>query len=700
MTLPRFFILTMAALAAVTGILVSVVIRSTSTSILQVGEASRTTRAAEVAVTVDAELSLAERAIDDFERAFAEGLVDPHDLHSLERYLTTVLITTGGLTDLTFTAAILDSYDAAGDAVLAPAGREQISISRERNGAIRRRAIENGAAGSATDPTLHDTFRAAAHREARGQALWSDLAFSELDADLPTDRRRKTLTVQKAVVAHDRDGGKRFLGVLRAGILSESLDRIGTQPVADHHRVFLCDDRGRLITKVNPGDHYATLDGDGTPDPDGDVRVLASVLPPEMTETLKLAHDGIVGGRRIALAGVGYYATLVPVAPGRAQHWLVGIVVPERVYIGALASARDRLLVLLGLTMLVLAVVGVAGARVVGRGVKALVASTEDMRRFRFDPSPAASPFAEVRAALASVERAKTALRAMVKYVPVDLVRKLYDSGRDPVLGAELCEVSVMFTDIADFTTHAESLSPAALAQTLGRYLDVATRSVEAHGGTVDKFIGDALMVLWNVPSPTPQHPVAACRAALACASATSVLVRSEWWQMQGLSPWRTRFGIHCDRVLVGNFGAPARLNYTAMGDGVNLASRLEGLNKIYGTTILVSGDVREQVGEAFVLREVDRVAVKGKYRAVSIYELVGHAGDPVVEARRPALAVFERALHAAFARRFTDALEILTTSPALQDDGPTHELRRRLETWLRAPPPADWDGTWTATSK
>jgi adenylate cyclase len=139
------------------------------------------------------------------------------------------------------------------------------------------------------------------------------------------------------------------------------------------------------------------------------------------------------------------------------------------------------------------------------------------------------------------------------------------------------------------------------------------------------------------------------------------------------------------------------------MGDGVNLASRLEGLNKIYGTTILVSGDVRAHVGEAFVLREVDRVAVKGRSRAVSIYELVGHAGDPAVEARRPALAEFERALHAAFARRFTNALEILTTSPAspaLQDDRPTHELRRRLETWLRAPPPADWDGTWTATSK
>ena len=186
---------------------------------------------------------------------------------------------------------------------------------------------------------------------------------------------------------------------------------------------------------------------------------------------------------------------------------------------GALADARTRLLLLLALVVAAITAVALAGARTVGHGMRALVRSTEAMHRFSFEAGTAEAPFAEVQGALESVERAKTALRAMVKYVPVGLVRRLYESGREPMLGAELGEVSLMFTDIANFTTHAEALGPARLAEALGRYLETVTRAVEAHGGTVDKYIGDALMVLWNAPDPVADHPHAACHAALAAAA-------------------------------------------------------------------------------------------------------------------------------------------------------------------------------------
>src|SRR6185369_7790939 len=303
------------------------------------------------------------------------------------------------------------------------------------------------------------------------------------------------------------------------------------------------------------------------------LRVVPSTTPPpSVAAALAFAREGGRGGKRMSVSGDPYLLTLLPVAEGRAQQWLVGVVVPESHYVGALAAARDRLLVLLAVAVLAIAAVGAFGARTVGRGVRALVRSTEAMRRFSFQPSPGvASPFAEIRAALESVERAKTALRAMVKYVPIDLVRRLYESGRDPVLGAEVSEISIMFTDIADFTAHAESLAPDQLAQALGRYLEAATRAVEAAGGTVDTYTGDALMVLWTAPEPVADHAAAACRAALACAAATQAAGTSDWWRAAGLPPWRTRFGVHTDRVLVGNFGAPERLSYTAMGDGVNL---------------------------------------------------------------------------------------------------------------------------------
>ncbi|MES1164149.1 MAG: adenylate/guanylate cyclase domain-containing protein, partial [Verrucomicrobiota bacterium] len=341
---------------------------------------------------------------------------------------------------------------------------------------------------------------------------------------------------------------------------------------------------------------------------------------------------------------------------------------------------------------------GTLGARTVGRGVAALVRATEAMRQFSFARAPLPrGSFREIDAALESVERAKTALRAMVKYVPVSLVRQLYDSGRDPVLGAETRAVSLMFTDIADFTTHAEALPPDRLAQALGRYLGAATGAVERTGGAVDKYIGDALMVLWNAPTLQADHAAAACRGALACAAATDALVASEGWRRAGLAPWRTRFGIHTGPVLVGNFGAPERLNYTAMGDGVNLAARLEGLNKFYGTAILVSDDTRRQAGDGFLFREVDRVVVKGKAQVVAIHELVGMAADPAAAARRPVLARYEEALAAVRARRFADALALLAPQ---REDGPSRVLAGRCEIWMRTPPPDGWDGTWTATSK
>jgi adenylate cyclase len=205
--------------------------------------------------------------------------------------------------------------------------------------------------------------------------------------------------------------------------------------------------------------------------------------------------------------------------------------------------------------------------------------------------------------------------------------------------------------------------------------------------------------VLWNVPSPVPAHPVAACRAALACAEATRALGASAWWRAAGLPPWRTRFGLHADTVLVGNFGAPDRLSYTAMGDGVNLAARLEGLNKVYGTTILVSQAIRDAAGDDFVFREIDRVAVKGKSRAVPIFELVGAAGAPHLSGQQPLIERYTAALAAARARRFQAALALLG-APECASDGPSQVLARRCQAWLATPPPTDWDGSWIATTK
>jgi adenylate cyclase len=696
LTLPRFFALALGLLAAMAAVVLGLAVRSAGLTVIRTGEAARLASAERVAAAVEADLAAGERALEDFEDALRLRLFDPGDLSSVRRYLASELVALRGLTELTFTTGRFERYADDGAMTLAPDGRHQVSVFRQRAGALGGRVIDGVRAGDAGDPTIHPTFETAAHRQWRGRTVWSDLAFTELDADVPTTARRKALTIQKAIFI---SGGSdhRFLGVLRAGISAERLDQISiARPVGDAHRVFICDGAGRLVTRLEPDDPFLVVATDGTPDPDGDLRAVPRVLPPAIAAALALARDGGTGGRMI-VGGVPQLLTLVPLADGRAHSWRVGVVVPESAYIGTLIAERDRLLTLLAAVVAALGAAGVLGARAVGGGVQALVRSTEAMQRFSFAPMVVASPFSEVRIALASVERAKTALRAMVKYVPVGLVRRLYDSGREPTLGAEETEVSVMFTDIAGFTTHAEILAPGRLAEALGRYLETATRAVEAGGGTVDKYIGDALMVIWNAPDPVVAHARAACRGALACAAATDALGGSAWWREQGLPPWRTRFGLHTDRVLVGHFGAPERLSYTAMGDGVNLAARLEGLNKAYGTSILVSEEMRAAAGPDFVFRQIDRVAVKGKTRAGAVHELVGLAGDDATEARRSALARYEEALAAAFARRFSSAVEICAT---LTDDPPAQILAARCAAWIASPPPDDWDGTWTAREK
>jgi adenylate cyclase len=355
---------------------------------------------------------------------------------------------------------------------------------------------------------------------------------------------------------------------------------------------------------------------------------------------------------------------------------------------------RDRLLaVLLGM-MVALIVIGGLVLRAIKRGQSQLVRETAKMNRFDFSPASTGALFRDVGEVLESLEHAKTAMRAMGKYVPIDLVRRLYREKSEPTLGADAMEISIMFTDIKDFTTMSEELDSDLLAVALGRYLDVMARIIqqETHG-TIDKYIGDAIMTIWNAPAPVLDHSLMACHAALRCRDAARALSQSPEWGT--LPAFETRFGLHRDTTLVGHFGAPDRMNYTAIGDGVNLASRLEGLNKEYGTSIIGSEAIVEATRQHFEFRLLDLVAVKGKSQAVRIYELLGPAGqrgdNPDV------FANYERAFAAYLERDFAGAIAILDNQAG---DAPSAVLAERCQRFLEEPPPPDWHGVYTVAQK
>jgi adenylate cyclase len=209
----------------------------------------------------------------------------------------------------------------------------------------------------------------------------------------------------------------------------------------------------------------------------------------------------------------------------------------------------------------------------------------------------------------------------------------------------------------------------------------------------VDKYIGDAVMAFWNAPSDDANHSLHACESALRCVRATEELFKSPRWS--GRPGLETRFGIHRATVLVGHFGAPDRLNYTAIGDGVNTASRLEGLNKEYGTSILVSEPVYNDVREHFAFRLLDVVAVKGKKQSLKVYELLGRTGE--TPANLPAARNYEAAFGHYREGAFAEALKILRENG---DDAPSRVLTERCEQFMKGSSEAQWDGVFHASKK
>jgi len=286
---------------------------------------------------------------------------------------------------------------------------------------------------------------------------------------------------------------------------------------------------------------------------------------------------------------------------------------------------------------------------------------------------------------------------AFSHYLSPKVVNEIVDSPDKLTLTGEEREVSIIFTDVRGFTSISEKLTPTQVVDLLHGYLTPMTRIITGNMGTLDKFIGDAIMAFWNAPLDVPGHPRRAVETALAMLDELGRL-NAGFQKTYGLSI-NIGIGLHCGRARVGNFGSADLFDYTIIGDAVNLCSRLEGLTKYYGLRLLVSDAIKEACQNACDFFEVDRVRVKGKNEPVTLY-----TAFPPGEARNLAdeLALFSKALHAYKAGDFAGACAAfagpggenpkLATLFALFAD--------RCETLLKNPPAAPWDGVYVHTSK
>ena len=288
-------------------------------------------------------------------------------------------------------------------------------------------------------------------------------------------------------------------------------------------------------------------------------------------------------------------------------------------------------------------------------------------------------------------ERMRIALDAFSRYVPIDIVRQLLDRGEAAKIGGKSSDVTILFTDIEGFTPISEKMSPMELTLHLEDYFNIMLGELRIENATVDKFIGDAIMAFWGAPIDNLKHAMSAVRAAWSCTQKLNELNKK--WKDSGKPEFITRFGIASGEAVVGNVGASSRLNYTVLGDNVNLASRMEGLNKFYGTRVLVTSSVVSQTNDVFMFRYVDIGAVKGKLQVEEVYELLGPI-DQVPEDIRLYKELYEEAFSLYLKRNFSGAMSRLDTlKPSYQEEKSVIRLKEACVGFIKTSPDIGWKG-------
>ena len=282
-------------------------------------------------------------------------------------------------------------------------------------------------------------------------------------------------------------------------------------------------------------------------------------------------------------------------------------------------------------------------------------------------------------------------------YVAPAVVQEMLKHPEQLRLGGERREITVLFTDIRGFTTMSENLDPEALVKLLHDFLNPMSNIIINQGGTIDKYMGDAIMALFGAPLMQTDHPRLACRAALEMVGSLAAL--NQTWAEQGRPPLKVGVGVNTGPVAVGNMGSDRLFDYTAIGDNVNLASRLEGLNKYYGTSILISDFTAKALGNGFILRDMDLVRVKGKVHGVRIHELLGE-GEPDPELAR-FLELYHQALSLYREKRFPESLAAFAQALELRPADATCQRYLTLaQKHHETPPPDDWEAVTVMDGK
>jgi adenylate cyclase len=423
----------------------------------------------------------------------------------------------------------------------------------------------------------------------------------------------------------------RFVGAASAnitlGVLSKFLDGHRASP---HSVTLIADQLGRIIA------HPVVAKGLQHTTGRVELATLSELDEPQVVKAVQ--QRKALGVDRFSFElgpdGKEYVASFSKIADKVGTEWEVIVVTPTDDFVGDLKQTNRKLLWLMAVVVLLESALIYFMARKISRPIESVSGAIERIRSLSFGQSLTSdSRIREIGQLQRATILLENALRSFSVFVPVGLVRGLVESGKPLAPSVEPRFMTIFFSDVENFTTISEQLSPQELSEQTSQYFENVTVAVTEEQGTIDKFIGDSVMAFWGAPTALDDHVYRACLAALKASRRLKRL--NDEWMRDGRKPMPIRIGVHCANVVVGNVGSPQRLSYTVMGDGVNIASRVEGLNKQFGTSICISDSVYERVADRVVARPLQRLSVKGRQGEFLVYELVGVTGsvDPELKA-------------------------------------------------------------------
>ncbi len=536
-----------------------------------------------------------------------------------------------------------------------------------------------------------------------GGQFWTDVYTWASDGG-----RSYQVGITVAELIKDKRG---LVGVTAIDIILNDISKfLGSLTIGKTGQAFIIDSKGRVIG-LNDFNQVVKTDESGNVSirnitEIADLKVIRSYNT--LRKNLKLAGaaplklDGKAQQFTFDAAGETYMAYYRPFAPRHKLDWVIGIIVPSNDFLSEISENMEMMVFFSILCVVVVIIISVRLSKKITDPLNQLAVEANNIRVLNLEGDPLDKTiFDELNQVGDSFSKMKTGLRSFRKYVPTDLVVGMIQSGQEANLGGRKEELTIFFSDIAGFTSMSEKLTPEQLVKVLGEYLGAMSDIIMKREGTLDKYIGDAIMAFWNAPNPVANHAVNACYAAIENQQKLAELrIR---WMNEDLPAIGCRIGLHTGTVVVGNFGSVKRLNYTIIGDPVNLAARLESACKQYNIDIMISDETYQQAKDHIEARLLDNIAVKGKKEGVFVYELMGRKGK-LVQEKREFNDCYQEALAAYNARDWDKAITLFEKAEYLKrsDDPASRKLAEKCKMFKENPPDAKADlwATDVLTSK